>query len=154
MSASSSIGMSVASAINSTTSNTCVHEASLLSRTPSWAEIDSPLAHMPGNPEMLPVLRSFENKQKVGELQLNTASRIPCSFLSLWWYMKSAETACSVYFNKSAYGHTWSALWYENWNFPVNFYQMYTISNFIKNTLVSNKRQTDRPLIDTFLFTL
>jgi hypothetical protein len=34
---------------------------------------------MPGNPEMLPVLRSFENKQKVGELQLNTSIRIPCS---------------------------------------------------------------------------
>lgn len=83
--------MSVASAINSTTSNTCVHEASLLSRTPSWAETDSPLAHMPGNPEMLPVLRSFEYKQKVGDLQLNTASRITCSFLSLWCFMKSAE---------------------------------------------------------------
>jgi len=83
--------MSVASAINSTTSSTCVHEASLLSRTPSWAEIDSPLAHMPGNPEIIPVLRSFENKRKFGDLQLNTASRIPCSFLSLWYFVKSAE---------------------------------------------------------------
>jgi hypothetical protein len=46
---------------------------------------------MPGNPEMLPVLRSFESKQKAGELQLNTASRIPCSFLSLWCFVKSAE---------------------------------------------------------------
>jgi len=37
-----------------------------------------------------------------------------------------------VYLNKSVYGRTRSGLWYENWDFPVNFYQMYTISNFIK----------------------
>ena len=42
--------MVVASAMNSTTSSTCVQLASLLSRTPSAAEIDSPLAQMPGKP--------------------------------------------------------------------------------------------------------
>lgn len=50
VSASSSIGMSVASLMNSRTSTTCVQEASLLSRTPSCAEIDKPLPQIPLNP--------------------------------------------------------------------------------------------------------
>jgi hypothetical protein len=53
VSASTRIGMSVASAMNSATSRICVHEASLLSLTPSWAEMDSPLPHIPANPAVL-----------------------------------------------------------------------------------------------------
>jgi len=44
------LGMVVASLINSSTSNTCVHEASLLSLTPSAAEMESPLPHIPLKP--------------------------------------------------------------------------------------------------------
>src|SRR5262245_61638204 len=36
--------------MNSSISRTCVHEASLLSRTPYCAERHSPLAQIPGNP--------------------------------------------------------------------------------------------------------
>src|SRR5262245_58264716 len=36
--------------MNSSTSSTCVHDASLLSRRPRLAEIDRPDAQMPGNP--------------------------------------------------------------------------------------------------------
>src|SRR4051812_32888854 len=50
VSPSTSIGIDVASAMNSSTSRNCVQEASLLSRTPSDAEIDSPDAQMPWKP--------------------------------------------------------------------------------------------------------
>lgn len=53
VSASSRTGMSVASAMNSATSKIWVHEASLLSLTPIWAEMESPLPHMPANPAIL-----------------------------------------------------------------------------------------------------
>lgn len=121
--------MSVASAINSTTSKTCVHDASLLSRTPSWAEIDSPLAHMPGNPETLQALRNFENKQKVGEVVihdvvLNTANSTLCSFLSLWWFMKFYEQLVMCTLTSLFMVLCEVDFWLENWNFPVNFQQI------------------------------
>ena len=50
MSPSTSIGIVVASDINSKTSNICVHDASLLSLTPSAVDIDSPDAHIPLKP--------------------------------------------------------------------------------------------------------
>ena len=43
------MGILVASDINSRLSRTCVQLASLLSRTPNWAEIERPLAQIPGN---------------------------------------------------------------------------------------------------------
>jgi hypothetical protein len=45
------MGTVVASDMNSSTSITCVHDASLLSRTPSAAEIDRPDAQIPLNPD-------------------------------------------------------------------------------------------------------
>src|SRR5918993_2681045 len=50
VSPSTSIGIDVASAMNSSTSRNCVQDASLLSRTPSEAEIDRPDAQMPWKP--------------------------------------------------------------------------------------------------------
>lgn len=50
VSASSKMGIDVASLMNSMTSTTWVHEASLLSRTPSWADMDKPLPQMPLKP--------------------------------------------------------------------------------------------------------
>src|SRR3984885_2686840 len=50
VSPSSKIGKSLASAMNSSISTTCVQLASLLSRTPNCAEIDSPDAQMPLKP--------------------------------------------------------------------------------------------------------
>src|SRR6202034_1588905 len=44
------MGKSLASAMNSSISTTCVQLASLLSRTPNCAEIDSPDAQIPLNP--------------------------------------------------------------------------------------------------------
>jgi hypothetical protein len=44
------MGISTASTMNSSTSRIWVHDASLLSRTPSAAEIDNPDAQMPSNP--------------------------------------------------------------------------------------------------------
>jgi hypothetical protein len=40
----------VAAAMNSAVSSTCVHDASLLSRTPSAADTDNPLAQIPLKP--------------------------------------------------------------------------------------------------------
>jgi hypothetical protein len=42
--------------MNSSTSRTCVHDASLLSRRPRLAEIDNPEAQMPGNPASSTIL--------------------------------------------------------------------------------------------------
>src|SRR3954470_10113217 len=50
VSPSTSIGIDVASAMNSSTSRNWVHDASLLSRTPRDAEIDRPDAQMPWKP--------------------------------------------------------------------------------------------------------
>ena len=47
VSPSNKIGILVLSAINSATSTTYVQEASLQSRTPSYAEMDKPLAQIP-----------------------------------------------------------------------------------------------------------
>ena len=61
VSASRRIGRLDASLIYSSTSNTWVHEASLLSRTPKDAEMDSPLPQIPLNP----IKRSVEHREQM-----------------------------------------------------------------------------------------
>ena len=56
VSPSTRIGSALASAMNSSTSSTCVQDASLLSRNPSEAEIDRPDAQMPANPASSTIL--------------------------------------------------------------------------------------------------
>src|ERR1700723_3238868 len=76
VSPSSKIGKSLASAMNSSISTTCVQLASLLSRTPNCAEIDSPDAQMP----------------------LKPASRTMRADRPLWASMRNSSSAlCSIW---------------------------------------------------------
>jgi hypothetical protein len=100
------MGMSVASAMNSAISSIWVQEASLLSLTPNWAEIDSPLPHMAANPAVLGYFqyelspRQVHSQVAAVNIQLVPCDSVNCNKVSIrlspFFYFPSLTT-CEIY---------------------------------------------------------